>query len=68
MTEDQIESMAERAMDALDARLIGGRLTQAEYDARVKALNEWAEAEHAKRRASLNYWHARRTLLEERHG
>jgi hypothetical protein len=48
MTEEQIERKVERAMDALDARLMGNRLSQAEYDAQVRELNKWAEAQYAK--------------------
>ena len=39
MTERQIELLAEREMDALDRRLRRGALTQAEYDAEVRALD-----------------------------
>jgi hypothetical protein len=41
MTEEQIERIAERKMDRLDARLMSGELSQAQYDAEVKALNQW---------------------------
>jgi hypothetical protein len=41
MTEDQIERIAERKMDRLDARLMNGELSQAQYDAEVKALDEF---------------------------
>ena len=49
MTEDQIERHVERRTDTLDARLMAGSLTQAEYDAEQRALNQWAEAEYHKR-------------------
>jgi hypothetical protein len=42
MTEEQIERRVERAMDRLDARLMSGRLSQAEYDREVVALDKWA--------------------------
>lgn len=42
LTEDRIERRVERATDALDARLIAGRLTQEEYDREIKALDQWA--------------------------
>lgn len=42
MTEEQIERSVERKMDALDARLMAGKLTQSEYDAEVSGLHDWA--------------------------
>jgi hypothetical protein len=42
MTEDQIERRVERAMDRLDARLMSDRLSQAEYDREIVALDKWA--------------------------
>jgi hypothetical protein len=47
MTEDQIERRVERMMDALDAQLMNGALTQREYDSNVRDLNAWAEAKFA---------------------
>jgi hypothetical protein len=44
MTEDQIERRVERMMDALDAQLMSGALTQGEYDSNVRDLDAWAEA------------------------
>lgn len=46
MTPDQIERTAERRMDALDARLMRGALTQSEYDREVRALHRWTERQH----------------------
>jgi hypothetical protein len=46
MTEDQIERKVERRFDALDARLMGGGMTQAEYDAAALAIRELAEVEY----------------------
>jgi hypothetical protein len=43
MTEDQIERIAERKMDALDKRFMAGELSQAEYDKAVKALDQWTK-------------------------
>lgn len=43
MTEEQIELAVERAMDALDRRLMSSALTQAEYDAEVRKLSRWAD-------------------------
>ena len=43
MTEEQIERRAERAMDRLDALLIGGKIDQAEYDREVQSLDRWTQ-------------------------
>lgn len=43
---DMIEAKAERAMDRLDAALIRGELTQADYDAKVAELHRDTEAKH----------------------
>ncbi len=43
MTEDQIEFIAEKQMDALDRRLMSGSITQADYDAEVAALDAWTK-------------------------
>ena len=42
MTEDQIERRVEAGMDALDRKLLSGKLTQAEYDEATSKLNDWA--------------------------
>lgn len=39
MTEREIEIMAERKMDALDARLLSGVIDQKQYDAAVRQLD-----------------------------
>lgn len=44
MTEDQVERRVERMVDLLDAAFMRGDFTQEEYDARMKAVDEWAEA------------------------
>jgi hypothetical protein len=44
MTEEQIERIAERKMDQLDAKLLNGKLSQAEYDAAVKELDRWLDS------------------------
>jgi hypothetical protein len=44
MTEEQIERIAERKMDQLDAKLMNGKLSQAEYDAAVKELSRWLDS------------------------
>jgi len=46
MTADQIENKVERAMNGLDARLMGGKLSQAEYDREVVALDKWAQQQY----------------------
>ena len=43
LTEDQIERRVERHMDYLDRLLMGGQMSQKEYDEAVKSLNIWAE-------------------------
>ncbi len=44
--EYRVECAVERKMDAIDRAFMDGRIaTQEEYDARVKALRDWAEAE-----------------------
>jgi hypothetical protein len=43
MTEEQIERAVERATDRLDAGLMNGTLAQAEYDAAIKSLSDWAD-------------------------
>jgi hypothetical protein len=46
MTEDQIECAVERKIDAIDARYMASKMTQAEYDAAIKAVNDWADREY----------------------
>ena len=46
MTEGQIEHAVERMFDALDRRLMAGALDQLAYDAEVKRIDAWAEAEY----------------------
>jgi hypothetical protein len=48
MTEAEIESRAERMMDALDHRLLAGELTQADYDKEAAAIEDWAKRRLAK--------------------
>ena len=42
MTEDQIERCVESRMDSFDHMFMSGRLSQAEYDAKVKELDAWS--------------------------
>lgn len=51
MNEHQIESIVEHNTNGLDARLMAGKLTQAEYDAEIKKLDRWATAEFSKAKA-----------------
>ena len=44
MTETQIEAIAERRMDNLDRQYLAGELTDQEYRAAVRALDEWTLA------------------------
>jgi hypothetical protein len=44
MTEDMIETVAEKAMDRLDRQLLSGDLTQADYDRTVKSLDDWVRS------------------------
>lgn len=46
MTEDQIEIIVERKTDALDSALMAGRITQSEYDSRMKELSQWADRQY----------------------
>ncbi len=46
MTEEEIERVIERKMDALDARFMMRTMTQAEYDAAVRRLNEWTDVKY----------------------
>ena len=46
MTEEQIERVVSRKIDNLDARFMNSPMTQAEYDAAMKAIDAWAEVEY----------------------
>ncbi len=46
MTEAQIERAVERQMNRLDARLLGNRMTQGEYDHEVMLLDKWADQQY----------------------
>jgi hypothetical protein len=52
MTEDQIERRVEHMVNVADARLMRGRLAQAEYDAEMKRIHAWAEAQYQKAKQS----------------
>ena len=49
MTEDQIERAVERKTDWLDAALMSGKISQAQYDAEQRKLTEWANAQYRAR-------------------
>lgn len=53
MTEDQIERLVERRMDAIDKRYLDttrwNRMSFDEYDRLIAALNRWADAAYNKR-------------------
>ncbi len=49
MTEDQIERHVDRKIDAIDRLFLRGGYTQAEYDAAIKAVDDWAAVELARR-------------------
>lgn len=46
LTEEQIETRIERTIDGLDRRLMAGRLSQAEYDREMAAINAWGEEQY----------------------
>ena len=46
MIETDIEIIAERAIDKLDARLMQNKITQAEYDHEVMVVDKWAEQQY----------------------
>jgi hypothetical protein len=43
MTEEQIERRVERMVDHLDRLLLSGQMTQGDYDAAMRSLDQWAE-------------------------
>jgi uncharacterized membrane protein len=45
MTKDHIERIAERLIDMLDARFMAGKITQAQYDAEMRQISQWADSE-----------------------
>lgn len=51
MTEDQIERIVERQMDKLDLQYTKGMLTNEEYEAEVRELDNWANDEYRQSRA-----------------
>ncbi len=48
MTEEQIERRVEAMIDRLDERFMSDpELTQEAYDARIREIDAWAEAQYA---------------------
>jgi len=43
MTNEQVERQIESKTNAADAALMSGRMTQAEYDLHMRAINRWAD-------------------------
>lgn len=43
MTEEQIERYVELQIDGIDRRFMSGKLTQAEYNAAIKAVDKWSQ-------------------------
>lgn len=64
MTEDQIERRAQRRMDALDAQLLRGEISQQAYDAEIHALAERTDQEHDRARLSAKPVIAATVLFE----
>lgn len=48
MTAEQIERKVARMVDSADAAFMNRRSTQAEYDARMKEINKWADTEYSR--------------------
>jgi hypothetical protein len=44
MTEEQIERRVESMVDHLDRLLMSGQMTQGDYDAAMRSLDQWASA------------------------
>lgn len=43
ITEDSFERMIEKRIDAADALLMAGKVSQADYDARMRQISTWAD-------------------------
>jgi len=48
MTEDQIERLVERYVDAIDLRYMAGKLSDAEYRDAMRAIEAWASRQYAR--------------------
>ena len=51
MTESQIETIVEKAIDKLDAQLMQGQIQQTEYDHEVMILDKWASQQYEHKEA-----------------
>ena len=51
MTEDKIERSVEAKVDSADEAFMAGKISQERYDARMKEIKAWADAEYAKVRS-----------------
>lgn len=47
MTEDQIERVVERRIDAIDKRYLAGELTEEDYREKIREVDEWAKRQSA---------------------
>jgi hypothetical protein len=50
LTADLIERRVEKFVDHLDGLFMNGKIDQAEYDSRMKAISEWADAQYERMR------------------
>jgi len=55
MSEDQIEMHVERSFDRLDASLMSGAINDAEYDAEVIRITQWASRQYGLKTTRLNF-------------
>jgi len=51
MTEDRIERSVEAKIDSADEAFMAGKISQERYDARMKEIKAWADAQYAKVRS-----------------
>lgn len=51
LTEEQIETRVERAIDRLDRHLLSNQITQEQYDRDIVSIDKWAsqQYEHLKK-------------------
>lgn len=48
MTEDQIECTVENRVDEIDWRFMNTAMSQADYDAAMRRIHDWAENQYRK--------------------
>lgn len=46
MTADQIERIVEWKIDAINSAFLARKMTQAEYDCRMKEVHKWADRQY----------------------